>query len=115
MTPAKASSKPRPDYARLFVAIGGETYTAAPICPERSEVIRAWRLRKLDGTTYIVADTSRGAVCDCADSALPHEGNDLAGCQHVRSLRALGLIDDGSQDATRWVPWPDAYTHPRGD
>lgn len=87
-------AKPRkPDVCRLTVTIRGESYSARPIHSVLPEVIRAWRLRKADGTTYDVADTIDGATCDCADQVFRHEGNDATGCKHIRALRALGLID----------------------
>jgi hypothetical protein len=106
--PAKA----RPaDTCRLSVSIRGTLYTARPIRPETSDVIRAWRLRKADGTVYTVADTIDGATCDCADFTYRHDGHDQTGCKHIRSCRALGLIDpDGEgDDAHGWPAWTDSH------
>jgi hypothetical protein len=71
----------------LTITIRGVAYTARPLRPEASDVIRAWRLRKVDGTTYTVADTCDGATYDCPDFLFRHDGRDQAGCKHVRALR----------------------------
>ena len=104
--PAKA--KPA-DVCRLSVQIRDVAYTARPIRPELSEVIRAWRLRKPDGTAYTVADTIDGATCDCADFIYRHDGIDATGCKHVRALRALGLIDPDGDDPADWPAWTDTH------
>ena len=76
------------DVCRLSVHIRGVAYTARPIRPELSEVIRAWQLRKPDGTTYTIADTIDGAACDCADFTYRHDGHDQIGWQaQPRPLR----------------------------
>jgi hypothetical protein len=114
MTTATTSktAKPKPaDICRLSVHIRGVAYTARPIRPELSEVIRAWQLRKPDGTVYNVADTIDGATCDCADFTYRHEGNDQIGCKHVRALRALGLIDPEGDDPADWPAWTDTHAY----
>jgi hypothetical protein len=103
--------KPRPaDRCRLTVTIRGAAYTARPIRPETSEVARAWRLCKVYGTTYTVADTIDGTTCDCTNLVFRHEGHDQVGCKHVRALRALGLIDPEGEDASEWRAWIDTHT-----
>jgi hypothetical protein len=104
--PAKIRSA---DTCRLSVTIRGVVYTARPIRPEASDVIRAWRLRKPDGAAYTVADTSDGATCDRADQTFRHDGHDQVGCKHVRVLRALGLIDPEGEDASEWPAWTDTH------
>jgi hypothetical protein len=110
---AKAASKPaktRPtDVCRLSVTIRGVCYSARPIRPETSDVIRAWRLRKADGMTYTVADTIDGATCDCADYVCRHDGHDQTGCKHIRALRALGLIGDEGDGPETWPAWTDTH------
>jgi hypothetical protein len=101
----------KPDTCRLTVTIRGVAYTARSIRPETSNVARAWRLRKADGTTYTVADTSDGATCDCGDFIFRHDGRDQAGCKHVRALRALGLIDPDGEDASEWPAWTDTHAY----
>jgi hypothetical protein len=82
-----------------------EAYSVRPIRPETSDVCRAWRLRKVDGTTYTVADTIDGTTCDCGDQVWRHEGKDATGCKHVRSLRALSLVEpDGEDGPESWAP-----------
>ena len=82
-----------PDTCRLTLSIRGTDYALRPV---PSEDGRAWRLRKPDGTTYDVAETRWGPVCDCPDATWRREGLDPAGCKHVRALRALGLINPGA-------------------
>jgi hypothetical protein len=103
-------ASPRPaDVCRMTISIRGVSYTARPNCPESSDVIRVWRLRKPDGTVYTVADTIDGAMCDCADFTFRHEGHDQTGCKHVRALRALGLIDAEGSDPHDWPAWTDTH------
>ena len=101
-TTTQAPGKParaRPaDVCRLTITIRSVVYTARPIRPEMSDVIRAWRLRKPDGTVYSIADTIDGATCDCADFVYRHDGHDQTSCKHIRALRALGLIDPEGDD-----------------
>jgi hypothetical protein len=76
-----------------------------------SEVTRAWRLRKADGTTYTVADTTDGASCECADQVFRHEGEYTPGCKHIRALRALGLLDDDGEGPESWAAWTDTHAY----
>ena len=104
--------KPKaPDVCRLSVTIRGTHYTARPIRAESSDVVRAWRLRKADGTTHDVADTIDGATCDCGDFVYRHEGIDALGCKHIRALRALGLLDDEGTDPADWPAWVDTHAY----
>jgi hypothetical protein len=109
-------AKPRPaDVCRLTITIRGVAYTARPLRPETSNVIRAWRLRKPDGRapggSYTVADTSDGPTCDCADQTFRHEGIDATGCKQIRALRALGLIDDEGDGPETWPAWTDTHAY----
>jgi hypothetical protein len=116
MTTANRSKAPRKpararpaDTCRLSITIRGTAYTARPIRPETSDVIRAWTLRKGDGEPYTVADTIDGSTCDCADFVYRHDGQDQAGCKHVRALRALGLLDPEGDDPADWPAWTDTH------
>jgi hypothetical protein len=105
-------SKPKPaDVCRLTVHIRGVLYGARPIRPEASDVIEAWRLRRADGTAYVVAETTDGATCDCGDFVFRHDGIDATGCEHVRALRALGLIDPDGSDPHDWPAWTDSHAY----
>jgi hypothetical protein len=105
-------AKPKPaDVCRLTVHIQGACYGARPFRPETSDVIRAWRLRKADGSTYDVADTIDGPTCDCADQTFRHDGIDATGCKHIRALRALGLIDDEGDGPETWPAWTDSHAY----
>jgi hypothetical protein len=69
--------KPKaPDVCRLSVTIRGTHYTARLIRADSSDVVRAWRLRKANGTTHDFADTLDGATCDCGDFVFRHEWQD---------------------------------------
>jgi hypothetical protein len=106
-------SKPKPaDVCRLTVTIRGTSYTARPVNPQASDVVRAWRLRWADGTVYTVADTA-GPTCDCGDYVWRHEGKDATGCEHVKSLRALGLLNPAGevQGAESWPAWTDGVRY----
>jgi hypothetical protein len=87
--------------------------TVRPIRPESSVVVKAWRLRKMDGTAYVVADKIHGATCDCGDYHYCHEGKDKdqTGCKHVRAIRDLGLIDPDSDDPSTWPVWTDSHAY----
>jgi hypothetical protein len=106
---ATKSKAKAPDVCRLTVHIRWVCYSARPVRPEASDIIRAWRLRQADGTTYTVADTADGATCECGDFVFRHDGNDQVGCKHIRSLRALGLIDPDGTDRHDWPAWTDTH------
>lgn len=64
---------PRPqceqrNICRLTATIRGVPYGVTPVHAEASDVIKAWKLRKRDGTEYVVADTIDGATCECTTS-----------------------------------------------
>jgi hypothetical protein len=104
----RKTAKPKPaDVCRLIVHIRGESYSVRPIRPETPDVARAWRLRKADGTTYVIADTIYGATCECGDFVFRHEGKTLTGCKHIRACRALGLLDSDGDDPADWPSWTD--------
>jgi hypothetical protein len=51
-----------------------------------------FRLKKGDGTIYDVAATARGVTCDCPDHLFNRDGKDVAGCKHVKAMKACGLL-----------------------
>lgn len=97
------------DLCRLTLAIRGESYSVRPVRPETVDMVRAWRIRKADGTTYDLADTADGATCTCGDFVYRHQGNDQLGCKHVRAARALGLLDPDGEDPRDWPAWTDTH------
>jgi hypothetical protein len=99
----------RRDTCRLTVTIRGEEYHATPLEPEADDVVKAWRLRKASGDAYVVADTADGATCECRDYVYRHEGRDQVGCKHIRSLRALGLLDREDGGPESWPAWTDTH------
>jgi len=92
------ASKPRKPVApahgiaRLTLAINGVHYTLRRIPTDPRAALRAWRLRKPDGTAYNVAVTEHGPVCDCPDFTFHRDGIDPEGCKHVKALAACGLM-----------------------
>ena len=55
-----------------------------------SAALRAFRLRKEDGTVYHIAVTEHGPTCDCPDWTFHRDGIDPAGCKHIKALNAVG-------------------------
>jgi len=95
--------------ARLTLHLNGTLYEVRPVDAQASDVIKAWQLRKADGTTYVVADTTYGATCECASFVFRHDGRDSVGCKHVRACRQLGLIDDNGASPHTWPSWTDTH------
>jgi hypothetical protein len=94
---APTTNKPRKvepvhGVARLTLSISGTDYRLRRIPTDPSAALRAWRLRKADGTHYTVAVTEHGPCCDCADFTFRRDGLDPNGCKHIASLRAVGLL-----------------------
>ncbi len=92
MTQTRRKVKPAHGIARLTLAINGTSYVLRRIPCDPSAALRAWRLRKADGTTYNVGVTEFGPTCDCPDQEFRREGIDPHGCKHIASLRAVGLL-----------------------
>jgi hypothetical protein len=81
---------------RLVLTINGTCYS---VRPNRGDAVKAFRLRKSDGTTYDVARTADGLVCDCPDWTFHRDGIDPAGCKHIKALVACGLLAKEGGDA----------------
>ena len=77
---------------RLTLDINGTAYAVIPNRGASELVSRAFRLRKADGTTYDVATTPHGATCDCPDYLFNRQDKDVAGCKHVKAMKACGLL-----------------------
>jgi hypothetical protein len=88
-------ARPPHGLARLMLVINGTSYTIRTIPCDASAALKAYRLRKVDGTTYNVATTVFGAVCDCADFTFHRDGIDPDGCKHIKAMIAVGLIEKG--------------------
>jgi hypothetical protein len=67
----------------LVLTINGTTYAVKPIAADPSVAIRAFRLRKADGTVYDVAQAVHGLTCDCPDFIFNRDGIDPDGCKDV--------------------------------
>jgi hypothetical protein len=85
-------ARPAHGTCRLTLTINGTSYALRRIPCDPGAALRAYRLRKADGTTYHVAATEHGAVCDCPDFTFHRDGIDPEGCKHVKALRATGLL-----------------------
>ena len=84
--------RPAHGTCRLVLVINGTSYTLRRIPCDPAAVLKAFRLRKSDGTTYFVAKTEHGPTCDCPDFTFHRDGLDPAGCKHVKALAAVGLM-----------------------
>jgi hypothetical protein len=84
--------EPAHGMARLMLVINGTSYVLRRVPTDPSAALRAWRLKKNDGTHYNVAVTEHGPVCDCPDFVFHRDGLDPAGCKHVKALAAVGLM-----------------------
>ena len=95
VAPRHSRSKPkavRPTI-RLDLTIGGTTYEIESLAEALDPGFRAFRLIKVDGTIYDVAQTSYGPQCDCPDYIFRRDGLDPSGCKHIKALVGTGLID----------------------
>src|SRR5215472_9028634 len=84
--------RPAHGVARLTLHINGVAYAVRPLACDPAAALTAFRLRKLDGTTYHVALNEHGAQCSCPDFIWNRDGRDEAGCKHVRALTVVGLL-----------------------
>jgi hypothetical protein len=96
--PARPLAKPHFEGARLSLFINGTAYDLQPIAADESAALRAFRLRKFDGTEYDIAQTAEGTSCDCPDFTFHREGIDPGGCKHIKAIVACGLIDGPKAD-----------------
>jgi hypothetical protein len=83
---------PPPDTTGLSLLVRETWYRVIRLKVQDSDVTKAFRLRKPDGTTYDVHVDQHGAHCTCASHEFKHEGIDGLGCKHIRSMRAWGLL-----------------------
>lgn len=72
-------------------AVKGTFYAIRGLACDHSASLQCFSLRKQDGTTYHVSRNEHGAECDCSRFMFRRDG--LDGCQHVRALVSLGLLD----------------------
>ncbi|WP_205678806.1 hypothetical protein [Aquisphaera insulae] len=87
---------PRPSArcsARLSLFINGSAYQVRPLVVEEPGVVRAFRLRKFDGTEYDVVQAETGIACECPDFVFHRAGIDPGGCKHVKALVSCGLME----------------------
>jgi len=84
--------RPAHGSCRLTLTINGTPYDVRPIPSDAFAALKAFRLKKLDGTTYDVSQAVHGLECDCPDFVFHRDGLDPAGCKHVKALVACGLL-----------------------
>lgn len=103
-------ARPAHGTCRLTLAINGTDYNVRPTPADSFAAIRAYRLRKADGTTYDVAETVHGHTCDCPDFIFHRDGLDPDGCKHIKALVACGMLAPAQpepDDADDWPTWTD--------
>lgn len=86
-------ARPTHETARLSLFINGTAYHVRPLSTDPRTAIKAFRLRKFEGTEYDIAQTTHGTTCDCPDFTFRREGIAPEGCKHIKALVACGLID----------------------
>lgn len=73
--------------SRFYVQINENEYALRLI--KNNEDAKLYRLRKQDGTIYIVGINNQGYTCNCPDNLSRHpEG----GCKHIKALIANGVL-----------------------
>jgi hypothetical protein len=93
MAPRKRKeARPAHGTCRLTLTINGVPYDVRPVASDPSIARKAYRLRKSDGTTYDVAWTDHGIVCDCPDFEYRRNGLTDQPCKHGAALVALGML-----------------------
>jgi hypothetical protein len=85
-------ARPAHGTCRLTLTINGTAYSLRPNPADSFAALKAFRLRKADGTVYDVAETVHGLECDCPDFVFHRDGTDPDGCKHVKALVACGLL-----------------------
>jgi hypothetical protein len=93
--------------ARLSLFINGKAYHVRPLPVDASTHLKAFRLRKFDGTEYDVAQGGHGITCDCPDFTFNRDGIDPEGCKHIKALVACGLMDRSQDDDRPAAPVAD--------
>lgn len=84
----------RTHVARLTLEIDGTAYAVRPIVSEVPDVLKAFRLRRLDtGAVYDVARHTDHLSCGCGDFVYRRKDVDPKGCKHAKALVACGLLD----------------------
>ena len=79
--------------ARLTLFINGTAYNVRPVQTDADAALKAYRLRKSDGTAYHVALTTHSLTCDCPDFTFNRDGIDPAGCKHIKAMVACSFFD----------------------
>ncbi len=92
-SPPKKTARPTHGTCRLILTINGTSYHVRPIPADGFAALKAYRLKKGDGTAYDVARTAHGLQCGCPDFVFHRDGIDPAGCKHIKALVACGLFD----------------------
>lgn len=93
-TEVKSRKQARPTHGtcRLNLTINGTFYVVKPNASREFGAVKAFRLRKADGTVYDVSQDVHGLACDCPDFTFHRDGLDPAGCKHIKAMIACGLL-----------------------
>jgi hypothetical protein len=91
--PRRRDIRPARAVCRLTMDINGTGYDIHPLPTEAYAALKAYRLKKSDGTAYDVAQTVHGLTCDCPDFIFHRDGIDPAGCKHIKAMVTCGLLD----------------------
>lgn len=81
--------------SHLLLVINETVYRVRRLRGDPLSVVRAFQLKKADGTLYDISQTQFGPECDCPDFIFRRDGLDPAGCKHVKAMVAEGLIEAG--------------------
>lgn len=100
--------------ARLSLFINGTAYHVVPLPADKLTTIKAFRLRKFDGTEYDIVQQPRGITCDCPDFTFNREGVDPQGCKHIKALVACGLLNSNQEDHSARDSAPEGTATPAG-
>jgi hypothetical protein len=92
-------ARPAHGLARLMLVVNGTSYVIRTIPCDPAAALKAFRLRKVDGTVYHIALNEHGPVCDCPDFVFHRDGIDPDGCKHIKAMTAVGLLDAGKGGA----------------
>ena len=112
--PSRKLPGPGQGTARLSLFINGTAYHVFPLPADTLTTIKAFQLRKYDGTEYDIAQNPRGMTCDCPDFTFNREGIDPEGCKHIKALVACGLLDSSQQNRGSRDSAPTGTAMPAG-
>jgi hypothetical protein len=78
--------------ARLELLINGNRYKVRLTSIGSIAEVRSFRLRKADGTAYVISETLEGSTCNCPDFVKTRSARGSR-CKHLLAAFAVGLLD----------------------